>query len=57
MEKVTDYKKLFDENEDFHEYVLRYIKKNGKTIETALREKIVKEVGDYYINLPKPEDK
>lgn len=57
MSTVTDYKKLFEENNDFHDYVLRYIKKNGKTIETALREKIVKEVGDYYLNLPTQEDK
>lgn len=57
MSTVTDYKKLFEENDDFHDYVLRYIKKNGKTIETALREKIVKEVGDYYLNLPTQEDK
>lgn len=43
-----DVKEIFDTNEDFHEYVLRYIRNNGKTIEQALRENIVKDMAEYY---------
>ena len=43
-----DVKDVFATNEDFHEYVLRYIRNNGKTIEQALRENIVKDMAEYY---------
>lgn len=45
----TDYKKFYNENDDFHDYVHRYIKKNGKSVEQALREQIVKDVALYYM--------
>lgn len=44
-----DVKEIFTTNEDFHEYVLRYIRNNGKTIEQALRENIVKDMAEYYV--------
>ena len=50
-----DLKELFDTNEDFHNYILRYIRANGKTIEQALREKTVKDVAKYYISESKKE--
>lgn len=42
-------KDLYETNEDFHDYVKRYIRNNGKTIEQALREKLVKEVALLYL--------
>ena len=43
-----DVRELFDTNEDFHEYVMRYIRTKGKSIEQALREQTVKDVAEYY---------
>ena len=45
-----DVKELFETNQDFHDYVMKYIRSKGKTIEQALREKIVKDVAKYYVN-------
>lgn len=42
-------KELYETNEDFHNYVKKYIRNNGKTIEQALREKLVKEVALLYL--------
>ena len=43
-----DVRELFDTNEDFHEYVMKYIRTKGKSIEQALREQTVKDVAEYY---------
>lgn len=43
-------KELFETNNDFHNYILKYIRTSGKTIEQALREKTVKDVAQYYIS-------
>ena len=50
-----DTKKLFETNEDFKNYILRYIRSSGKTIEQALREKTVRNVAQYYISEEKKE--
>lgn len=47
-EKNVDIRQIYENNQDFHDYVHNYIRKNGKTVETALREKIVQEVAIYY---------
>lgn len=43
-----DVKEVFDTNNDFHDYVMRYIRVNGKSVEQALRENIVKDMAEYY---------
>ncbi|MBO7449063.1 MAG: hypothetical protein J6U54_01730 [Clostridiales bacterium] len=54
------YRKLYDENKNFREYVDRYSKKyvEGKSIsiEEALTHLIVKNVGDYYISIKYKEE-
>ena len=45
-----DVRELFETNQDFHDYVMKYIRNKGKTIEQALREKTVKDVAKYYVD-------
>lgn len=45
---ADDMKQIFDNNEAFHEYVLRYCRTSGDTIEQALRKKIIKEIAKEY---------
>lgn len=56
-DRVIDYKKLYDSNDDFHDYVQKYVRTTGKTVEKALREKIVKEVGNMYLSGNEPVNK
>lgn len=39
---------IFENNEDFKNYVMKYIRTSGDTIEQALRKKIIKEVAKEY---------
>lgn len=41
-------RQLFETNEKFHDYVMRFCKTTGDTIEQALRKKIIKSVGKEY---------
>lgn len=56
---MTDYKQLYLENQEFHDYVerLRRPGKNdaGVELEEILARKTVKDVGDYYVSKPETE--
>ena len=56
---MTDYKQLYLENKEFHDYVerLRRPGKNdaGVKLEEILARKTVKDVGDYYVSKPASE--
>jgi hypothetical protein len=53
---MTDYKQLYLENQEFHDYVER-LRRPGKNdasveLEEILARKTVKDVGDYYVSKP-----
>lgn len=46
---MTDYSKLYRENEQFKIYVDKCAKADGMTVEQELTKLVVRNVGDYYI--------
>lgn len=48
---MTDYSKLYRENEQFKIYVDKCAKANGETVEQTLTRLVVRNVGDYYIEM------
>lgn len=48
---MTDYSKLYRENEQFKIYVDKCAKANGETVEQTLSRLVVRNVGDYYIEM------
>ncbi len=50
-----DYRWLYENNADFRAYVDRYARKHGQgtcsPVENVLKEKLVHEVGNYYLSL------
>lgn len=48
---MTDYSKLYRENEQFKIYVNKCAKANGETVEQTLTRLVVRNVGDYYIEM------
>lgn len=56
---MTNYKQLYLENQEFHDYVER-LRRHGKNdadveLEEILARKTVKDVGDYYASKPASE--
>ena len=45
---MTDYKKLYGENEDFRRFVDKSSNSYGYTVEELLEHNTIREVGDYY---------
>lgn len=48
---MTDYSKLYRENEQFKVYVDKCAKADGETVEQTLSRLVVRNVGDYYIEM------
>ena len=46
-----DYMKLYNENKDFHDFVDRFNRTNGMSPEERVKQKLVQNVGDYYISI------
>ena len=46
-----DYERLYEQNNDFKEYVDRFMVVWGMTLQNALKVKTVQLVGDYYNSL------
>jgi hypothetical protein len=44
-----DYKKLYEENSEFHQFVDKCANTDCKSVEETLQKVIVRNVGDYYI--------
>ena len=48
MGTVEELRKIMKENEKFDEYVRAYCRSRGKSINQALRDKMVQEVAEFY---------
>lgn len=46
---AVDMHAIYENNEKFHEYIDKYLKNSGDTLEQALRKKIIKEIAKEYI--------